>query len=61
MEPQAYYKPHEAAAFARVGLTTIQDACRSGALRFFRPTRRPVIKHEDLVAWIERTAEKAAS
>lgn len=53
MEPQAYYKPDEAARFARVGVTTIRDAYRSGALHVSYPTRHPVIKHEDLVAWIE--------
>lgn len=53
MEPQAYYKPAEAARFVRMGETTIRDAYRSGALRVFYRTTRPLIKHEDLIAWIE--------
>jgi len=53
MEPQAYYKPSEAARFARVGETTIRAAYRSGALRVRYVTSRPVISHEDLIAWIE--------
>lgn len=56
-EPE-YYLIGDAAAVASLSPSTICRAVRDGELTLYRPRGRPLIKREDLHAWIERSSGK---
>lgn len=46
------YPIPEAAEMVGVSETTLREAHRNGDLEFRYPTSRPVVLHDDLLAWV---------
>lgn len=55
------YPVKEAAAKVGVSETVLREAQRDGSIEFRYPTSRPVVLHDDLMAWIASAPTEAPS